>query len=294
MSDDDPATLDKLRTAIDRVDDEMHELLMQRARIVEQIAGAKKGTGLPVRMDREMAIVRRLIERHQGAFPVLGLVRIWREIIAGSTAIQAEITIAVASELENGETPLRDLARDYYGSVARLLPGGTALASVRMVMDGRASLGVVPWPVSGGEPPWWTGLMTRDEQALRIIAGLPIASVGRESRPEAVVVARRPHSATGEEHSLVGLELAEDVSRSRLREVMETAGLVTLQFWSWGQDAGVPNTLVLVEVEGFVAEQDPRLAEIGERLGPSLLRCNALGAFNLPIRVKSLQESPHA
>jgi len=287
---DDPATLDKLRTAIDRVDDEMHELLMQRARIVEQIAGAKKGTGLPVRMDREMAIVRRLVERHEGAFPLLGMVRIWREIIAGSTAIQAEITIAVASEVENGETALRDLARDYYGSVARLLPGGTPLATVRMVMDGRASLGVVPWPVGGEAPPWWSGLMTRDEQALRVIAGLPIVSTGREAKPEAVVVARRLHSATGDEHSLIGLELAEDVSRSRLREVTEAAGLTTLQFWSWGQDAGVPNPLVLVEVDGFVAEQDPRLAEMIDRLGPSLLRCNALGSFNLPIRIRTSQE----
>lgn len=72
------ATLQSLRRQIDRIDDQLHDLIMARAALVEQVAAAKPDSGVPLRPGREAEILRRLIARHAGRFPKGALVRIWR------------------------------------------------------------------------------------------------------------------------------------------------------------------------------------------------------------------------
>ncbi|TAN57065.1 MAG: chorismate mutase, partial [Magnetospirillum sp.] len=84
----DSATLDQLRREIDRIDDTIHDLLMQRSAVVESIAAAKPAGRVTLRPGREAAILRRLLGRHRGPFPKMALVRIWREIMGALVALQ--------------------------------------------------------------------------------------------------------------------------------------------------------------------------------------------------------------
>ena len=108
-------TLADLRRRIDELDDALHDILMQRAAVVEGVHRVKRQDATPpLRPGREAQILRRLLAQHRGAFPKPILVRLWRELLAGSLAIQADLHVAVyAPENRAG---LWDLARDHYGS----------------------------------------------------------------------------------------------------------------------------------------------------------------------------------
>ena len=54
---DDSKTLDALRREIDQIDDSIHDLLMQRAAVVERVGAAKRGTARPP-YDRSLQALR--------------------------------------------------------------------------------------------------------------------------------------------------------------------------------------------------------------------------------------------
>src|SRR5690242_13173321 len=105
------SALDDLRRRIDQIDDQLHDLIMQRAEVVQSIARAKQRGGIAtVRPGREARLLRRLLERHRGPFPRAVLVRLWRELISGSISLQGEFAVAVQTP---GAAPdYWDLARD--------------------------------------------------------------------------------------------------------------------------------------------------------------------------------------
>src|ERR1700728_3591680 len=89
-------SLDEMRRSIDAVDDRIHDLILERAALVESIAALKQSSGQPVlRPGREAEILRRLLARHRGDFPRPSLVRLWRELLGGMVAMQGRFVVAV-------------------------------------------------------------------------------------------------------------------------------------------------------------------------------------------------------
>ncbi|MBF0097205.1 MAG: prephenate dehydratase [Magnetococcales bacterium] len=90
-------TLESLRQAIDQIDDQIHDLLMERANRVREVGEwkEKQGTDTPFyRPEREASIHRRLEARHRGPLPVAALHRIYREIISASLNLERKLTVA--------------------------------------------------------------------------------------------------------------------------------------------------------------------------------------------------------
>ncbi|HLO78000.1 MAG TPA: chorismate mutase [Magnetospirillum sp.] len=264
----DSASLDRLRSQIDRIDDQLHDLLMQRAGLVEQIASAKAPSGIALRPGREAQVLRRLIARHQGAFPKTALVRIWREIMGALVGLQQPFTIAVYQP-ERGAGYI-ELARNHFGvvwpQIVHLTPGHV----VRMVADGQASVGLVPIPGAADAEPWWLALTSDAGNLPRVVARLPVLaqepSAGRTDPLQAFVVACREPEPTGDDRMLIAVETAPDVSRDRLRAAFTAANLELAAMTATHRSEGVWRHLV--EVAGFVAGADPRLAELVQAKDP--------------------------
>src|SRR4051812_5667942 len=73
------SALAALRGEIDRLDDQIHDLVMRRAEVVATLANSRvKGGASPLRPGREAMILRRLLARHAGALPGGAVVRLWR------------------------------------------------------------------------------------------------------------------------------------------------------------------------------------------------------------------------
>ncbi|MDX1401494.1 MAG: chorismate mutase, partial [Kiloniellales bacterium] len=217
-------SLQDLRQRIDKIDDAIHDLLMQRSNLVDQIAAAKGENAIAMRPGREARVVRRILARHDGRFPIGVLVRIWREIIAACTALQQPLAVAVY-EAEGGPS-LERLARAHFGSMTRLSHFASESGVIRAITEGRATVGLLPIPEGGTGSPWWLFLARRSDDTPRIIARLPFiraADQRRSNRAEALVLGLVPHEDSGDDHSFVIIEVKEELSRTAMMALLAKA-----------------------------------------------------------------------
>ena len=251
-----PNPLAAARAEIDALDDALHDLVMRRADVVARLAAsrAKAGSPSPLRPGREAMILRRLLARHHGALPAEALVRLWREILAASSAQQGGFTVAVyARSPEFGR-----VAREHFGSLTPLRTLPTAARALAAVAAGEAQVAVLPLPEEA-EPPeeaWWTGL---DSPRLQVIARLPFFGTGAEPRPEALAIAPGAPDPSGADRSLLRIEAREDRGRAQLAGALAAAGLAP-RLLQLRRDGG--GLRALVEVEGVLEAGDPRLAAL--------------------------------
>jgi len=127
---------------------------------------------------------------------------------------------------------------------------------------------------------WWTALLHKDEPRIHVVGRLPFWGPRPEGAPDvqALVVAAVAPDASGADRSLLGLELPLEVSRARLTTAVAAAGFEPGQI-ILRRDPGAPAAHVLAEVDGFVTDDDPRLA----RLDTVLRHPVVLGAYAIPV-----------
>src|SRR5205085_2720585 len=91
----DTPSLPDLRKEIDRIDERMHALLMERGEIIDRLIAAKhtQESGSAFRPAREAEMMRRLVERHRGLLPLDTAESIWRVIISTFTYVQAPFSV---------------------------------------------------------------------------------------------------------------------------------------------------------------------------------------------------------
>src|SRR5213593_4603685 len=176
------ASLADLRREIDRIDEAMHALLMERGEIIDHLIRIKQTqeSGSAFRPAREAEMMRRLVERHTGILPLDTVESIWRVIIATFTYVQAPFS--VHADLSAGDAEMRDSARFHFGFTVPFVTHTGAGGVVTAVSVSRGDIGLVS--ARGGSTAWWTAL--EDDEAPKIIARLPF--VERSDHPAALPV----------------------------------------------------------------------------------------------------------
>lgn len=174
--DDTNISLADLRGEIDRIDEAMHALLIERSQIIERLIAVKKTqeSGSAFRPAREADMMRRLVERHHGLLPLETVESIWRVIIATFTYVQAPF--AAHADLSAGDAVMRDSARFHFGFTVPLVPHAGAASVVQAVTASKGDLGLVPAFAIAGAGAWWTAL--EFDHAPKIIARLPFLERG--------------------------------------------------------------------------------------------------------------------
>lgn len=173
-----------LRDEIDRIDLAMHELLMERGRIIDHLIEikTKQGGGSAFRPGREAQVMRRLAERHKGLLPLDTAESIWRIIIATFTYVQSNFSIHV--DVSAGDAPVRDSARFHFGFTVPYCAHENARAVIAAVAASNGDLGMVRIVAGMQEGAWWKAL--EGENAPKIIARLPF--VERPDHPAGLPV----------------------------------------------------------------------------------------------------------
>jgi len=264
-----------LRAELDRIDSDLQDLLVQRARVVEAVA--RSGKRAAWRPGREAEIIRRLLARHSGHLPPQTLYRIWRELLAGTTAMQGGFRVAVCER--DPATGFVQLAREHFGALTPLRTHGGPAQAIGEVGAGIAAIAVLPMPSETES--WWATLLHREDPRIHIAARLPFWATRPEGAPsvQALVVSPAAPDPSQQDRSLVGLELEQDISRDRLAAVFATAGLGQVAVWALRREPGGPLAQALVELDGHVTEDDPRL----DRLTGLARRPAVLGGYAMPL-----------
>jgi len=134
--------LNHLRTRIDAIDDQILDLLNQRAAVVIEVGRAKSGEQREFYVPaRELAIYERLGSRNPGPFPTEAIRRVFREIISASLSLEHPMKVAF---LGPQGTFTHAAAMQQFGFSAQLVPQKSIPAVFDEVLRGRAPYGVVP------------------------------------------------------------------------------------------------------------------------------------------------------
>src|SRR6476659_1170704 len=179
-----PPTLADLRREIDRIDEAMHRLLMERGDIIDTLIATKKTaeSGSAFRPAREADMMKRLVERHKGILPLDTAESIWRVIISTFTYVQAPYS--VHADVSAGDAAMRDSARFHFGFTTPCVPHFGAGEVIRAVGGSVGDLGMFAVDGGPGDGDWWTKLTAPD--APKIIARLPF--VERADHPAGMPV----------------------------------------------------------------------------------------------------------
>jgi chorismate mutase/prephenate dehydratase len=135
-------TIQDLRRNIDEIDENILELLNQRASLVIKVGQVKKAENRDFHVpSREREIYERLTAKNRGPFPNEGLKSVFREIISASLALEAPMKVAFFGPKA---TFTHMAAMQHFGLSAELVPQKSIPAVFEEVEKGRALYGVVP------------------------------------------------------------------------------------------------------------------------------------------------------
>lgn len=251
---------------LDALDDKIHDLLMKRAEIAIATSPAEQAARL-----------RRLAARHTGSLPLPALLRIWRELLAALAAPGR--TVHVYSSDRAGQ--FRDLARDLFGSSVAMKSHPSATAIVHECSGDPESFGVVPPPESDENArAWWAQLTPMGQVGPRVVAILPLIGNGQ---PLAYVIGSPELEPSGDDSTLILLEAEDSLSLTKLQSLLKQDGLEARLLAVSRDTATSPVRHHLLEAEGFVRSDDPRLGALLERSGEGILRVAIVGCYANPL-----------
>lgn len=275
--------LKTIRQKIDSLDNQIHDVLMTRAGLIDQVVAEKRKQNLPfVHPAREAQMIRRLLARHDGSLPEAAIVRIWRELVGAVSLMQTGLRVSVC--IDEGDDPfLWEMARNYFGSVVPMHKLSNALLAVGSVREDESSFAVLPWPRDDEKTPWWVHLYNQDYD-LKIVCALPYgftAEPGKNRPDGGLVISKTDFMPSGDDHSFLVLDVNVDVSRARIVDVLGQAGIEPLSIITHAHIPG-ERSLHLIEVKDYVVEGDSRLSVLADGFEEGDMRCTPLGGYPVP------------
>jgi chorismate mutase / prephenate dehydratase len=286
-----------LRREIDAVDTKLHDLLMQRTDLAVRV-GEVKAKSQPigrsprdgakfVRPAREAQILRRLAQRHKGKLPKGVLVRMWREMISALLQVEGPFVVAVYTPAD--QPGYWDIARDHYGAKVPLQGFDRLNHAISAVIDGGATVAILPLPHEDDRDPWWRRIAVRTSNVPHVIARLPFGDPGNQRGRglQALVIGTAANEPTGNDRSLLVAEASRPISRSSMRDALNSVGLKPVFIQAF-QEPGGPEQH-LVEVEDFLAPDDVRVQQLAAALGAES-RVIGIGGYAVPLSAEELAE----
>ncbi len=137
-------TLDSIRTRIDKLDEQILNLISERARCAQGIARVKQQFNEPAefyRPEREAKILRKILRRNQGPLNDEEMARLFREIMSACLALEKPLNIAF---LGPEGTFTQEAALKHFGHSVQTTPLNAIDEVFREVEAGASQYGVVP------------------------------------------------------------------------------------------------------------------------------------------------------
>ena len=138
--------IEDLRKEIDKIDEEILNLLNKRAELAKEIGDIKKKEGREIHVpERERKIFERLSkinkEKHGEVFPTEAIFHIYREIISACLSLEKPLKVVY---LGPKATFTHQAALEYFGFSAQYISCSTIRDVFLEVESGRADYGIVP------------------------------------------------------------------------------------------------------------------------------------------------------
>jgi chorismate mutase/prephenate dehydratase len=137
--------LGSIRENIDSIDQRIHDLLNERARLAQQVGVSKRTEGLSTadfyKPEREAQVLRQALERNKGPLRNEEILRLFREIMSACLAQQEPLKVGF---LGPEGTFSQQAVLKHFGHSVRALPLPAINEVFEEVQAGHADFGVVP------------------------------------------------------------------------------------------------------------------------------------------------------
>lgn len=181
-------TIAELRNAIDALDQDLLQLLNQRATLANAIGDIKRQEGSQVyRPEREAQVIHKLQAANQGPLRADSVANIWREVMSACRALEEPHRVAY---LGPAGTFSEQAAEAFFGVSIEHVPCASFDEVFEATASGRAAFGVVPVENST------EGVVTR---SLDLFLTSPVHIIGEVS-----LMIR--HNLLRKEHGLQGIQ----------------------------------------------------------------------------------------
>lgn len=275
-------SLAELRAQIDAVDDAMHDLLMKRAALVEQVGRVKSaqddsGAKGVLRPKREIEIMRRLWNRHKGALDKEVVMRVWREIISACVNLQFPVTLA-AFMPERG-AGLSEIARGYFGSFTPVMPCCSVNLVLKELTQGEADAALLPL-YEDKQACWWYAVAQEYKRNVSVFLKLPFEGSGICNRGAgtAYALAKMPYEPTGDDRTLLVAETDGTISLSTLDLILKSNGIATNTICDT-YNPDMMRKAYLFEVDGWLSDRDDRLGAIVDKENGKITTLRVIGGY---------------
>jgi chorismate mutase / prephenate dehydratase len=260
------SSVEALKSSLDRIDDGLLNLALQRIALARAITDATPGSedGMGLRPARDVQVLRRLIAT-AGPGAASAVLEIWRALTAAALSVQP--TVLCAAPVDRSR--LADVARQHFGGAATLRLQEDVRVALRAVAHEANTVAVLPWPGQSGGGQWWTMMREREFGDIRMIAALPLLPQGADVPPDAVVMARGvPLEPAGDDETLV---LCDNSRTSSFLALQEAGFHVT--------EAAKARNMTLYRLRGFVSPEDNRIEQLMSRSLASLDLVRVVGTY---------------
>ena len=271
--------LEDVRREIDAIDDAMLDLLRRRFGAVARVkaikgldAGAK---GPAFRPAREAQVIRRLVEAGAGEVPAGTVAKIWFELMAAATQMQAPLRLHLVTTVRRAQH--QDLIRYHGGPDVEIVNHVRPEDALGAVAESSGDMAL--WPIDDGSGALtymerrFLGALAGERVAeLRINARLPF--LADALRASAYVIGKAPYEASGDDTTMIAVATSAD----------DAAALATdAGFAQAATVLGGEAPWSLVALAGYVSADDGRFGRLADDAAVDGWRY--LGGFANPITV---------
>lgn len=285
-------TLAEVRQDIDGIDRAIHDLIIRRTELVEEVRAIKSDWAIKIQPSREAEILYELVARHRGPFPKRDLCAIWRQLITATIAFEGPFSVAV--HVPEDDAGCWDQARDHFGPFVPMTRYSTVRSVIEAVRKQDSVVGVLPVPRLGEPDPWWRLLVTSHKEAPRIIGRLPFVpgGNGRASANEALIICPIAVTPTGRDRSYLAAEADERLPLDQFTQALTKCELTVVSAAAWHEEQRPLAWFCLAEVEGFVTTEDERLSGLRKLTPVPLKQLVWLGGYAKPLQADELRTAP--
>lgn len=163
--------VDSIRLDIDRIDNRIHKLLIDRASLVLKVFEAKKSVNNGklelYRPDREYSVLSKIVSRHKGLFPIKAIVASWSEFFSGYRSMQGKLNI---SYLNSDEM----LVKNHFGMCANYVGFDSCDGAIGSLLKKKSDVAALPFPNKKNK--WF--LRLPELKTIKIIGAVPFNITG--------------------------------------------------------------------------------------------------------------------
>ena len=269
--------LTDLRQRIDALDGDLLKLLNERTLIAQEIGVIKSRESLPIYSpDREMKLLRSLIERSKGPLRPEAIRAIYREIMSAALAVEKDVAIACVGPVGSSSY---QAALGKFGSSVRYTFSAEVAGVFEEVAGERADCGVVPLE----DPAHGLVHQTLDalaENELSVCAEIVPDATSDDARSVARyrVLGRQPNAASGHDQTMLMLRIEDKPGKlvSAL-EPFKELGINLNHFASRPAMKGSNDIFFFVEADGYT--KDLQNSDLFRELSKNCRAVKVLGSY---------------